>query len=140
MHDNPFAAAYRGGQVLDEPTLLPTLVDPATPDNLRHAVQAAWAAFLSDPTDEHWVAFSLVLVAADGMGLLSTDDMIAIGQQWAREMPTSGVMPPPEVIEMFAPHLEAAGKLAVEADDWAHARPVNATDNTPSTPRLGATQ
>jgi hypothetical protein len=115
-NDNPFTVAYLGGQVLDEPTLLPTLVSPATPDNLRHTIEAAWTAFLSDPTDDRWVAFSLVLVAADGMGLLSTDDMIAIGRKWANKMPLSGIMPPEEVITMFAPHLEAAGKLAVDPD------------------------
>lgn len=106
---NVFALAYSGGQVLLEPALLPTLTSESESFSLFELVTAAWDAYLNDPTPEGWTAFSEVLVAADAENMAG-EALVEFGRKWAQARP-AGVIPTPEVIAMFNPHLEAAGLI-----------------------------
>lgn len=114
--DNPFTIAYRGEELLNNPTLLPSLANDGNHDAINAVVDTAWNAFMSHQSVERWHAFSQVLIAADAMGLPG-EDLIRHGRKWAASLPDidENWTPIPAVIEMFKPHLDAAGKAAVDA-------------------------
>lgn len=107
---NPFASAYLGEQVLNDPTLLDMLAKNTNPAAVYEAVDAAFNVLQSNAVAERWHAFGEVLIAADA-AQMSDEHLIAFGRKWAMEKPRGEVFPSQSVLDMFAPHLRATGRI-----------------------------